>query len=261
MLDVAVPNLSGKTVVIVASIEARMGSTRLPGKVLADIAGKSCLDRVIDRLRLSKYLDDIILATTVLREDDVLEVWAKERGIPCYRGSSGDVLGRVVGAHLQMGSSIVVEITGDCPLTDVGLIDQGLEIYRDQSEPCVVSNCWAGNFPQGIDVQIFPLDALRWVNDNIDDLAVREHVSLYFYENQESFSVFHMKPSFPMSKGDQTLRLQLDYSEDLKLINLIYSHLEPSYPEGFGITEVLDFLNANPEYRLFNGSCIEKPVR
>ncbi|MCL9683568.1 cytidylyltransferase domain-containing protein [Legionella maioricensis] len=243
---------------VVASIEARMGSSRLPGKVLTDIGGVPALTRLIRRLRQCKALDDVVLATTTSSKDDELVAWAQTNNVPVFRGSEEDVLARVVGAHQMMGSDVVVEVTGDCPLLDSTVIDLGIETYF--ANDCdVVTNARVASYPQGADVQVFQLKALSDVATTVWDAAVREHVSLYFYENPDKYKIIHLIA--PQMWKAENLRLQLDYPEDLKFIRAVYSRLEPQYGDSFGIHEILNLLKQDPALREINAHCVEKAVR
>lgn len=244
---------------IVASIEARMGSSRFPGKMIADVNGKPSIVRVFDRLRACQYLDDIILATTIDPKDDALAKCAEDHGIACYRGSEDDVLQRVVDAQASMKSDIIVEVTGDCILLDIDVIDQGIRMFLE-NDCDVVSNASKTSYPQGADVQVFRFDDLKWVADNIQDPAVREHVSLYFYENPEKYRILHLMAPPRWSAPDQ--RTQLDYFEDLDFIKRVYTELEPIYGStNFGAREILELLQKKPEIREINAYCVNKPVR
>ena len=239
-------------------MEARMGSSRLPGKVLARIGQKTVLERIFERLKACELLQGMVLATSTNSSDDVLEDFARRHGIPCFRGSEDDVLARVVGAHETMGSEVIVEVTGDCPLLDPSLIDQGIVTFL-HNHCDVVTNCRVPSYPQGVDVQVFRLTDLVKVRDSIQDLAVREHVSLYFYENPEKYRIIHLLAPHALRAPD--LRLQLDYSEDLQLIRVLYDKLEPVYGPCFGLSEILDLLKREPFLRKINVNCQEKPVR
>jgi spore coat polysaccharide biosynthesis protein SpsF len=243
---------------VVASIEARMGSSRLPGKMLMDVNGKAALARVVDRLRHATAIDDIVLATTVNTADDVLATWANAYGIAVHRGSEGDVLQRVVESHRLMESEIVVEVTGDCTLLDPEIIDLGVATFR--ANACdVVANVVKPSFPQGVDVQVFPLALLEAVECTVHDPAVREHVSLHFYENAELYRVLHLMAP-PRYRAPEH-RFQLDYPEDLAFIREVYRRLEPLHGDRFGTPEVLELLSARPELAAINAHCQEKPVR
>lgn len=243
---------------VVASIEARMSSSRLPGKVLTDVAGKPALTRLVERLKHAKLLDDIVLATSLDRSDDALEAWAAEQGVRCYRGSLNDVLDRVVRAHQMMQSEVIVEITGDCPLIDPAVIDLGIDTFF--SNDCdVVSNTARLSFPMGADVQVFRAADLTWVSENIRDPAVREHVSLYFYEHPDRYRIFHLRAPPQWQAPDY--RLQLDYPEDKQFIEEIYRRLEPNYGGAFGVPEIMELLRKSPELLDINRHCIEKETR
>lgn len=243
---------------VVASIEARMGSSRLPGKVLTDIAGAPALSRMVRRLRRCESLDGIILATSVNAADDVLAAWAEMEGIPVHRGSEEDVLARVVGAHQQASSDIIVEICGDCPLIDAEVIDIAVATFL-QNDADVVSNTARPGFPQGADAQVFRRVALEHVAERISDPAVREHVSLYFYENPAQYRIIHLAP--PPRWRSPDLRLQLDYPEDLAFIRALYGRLEPEYGDAFGLDEILALLIREPDLAKINAHCVEKKVR
>ena len=243
---------------VVASIEARMTSSRLPGKVLMDIAGTPALTRLVARLRRCTTLDAIVLATTLNAADDVLADWAAQAGIEAFRGSEEDVLGRVVGAQRSCASEVVVEITGDCILTDPQIVDMGVKTFFE-NDCDVVSNARKRAYPMGINVQVFRLADLAHVAATVDDPAVREHVSLYFYEHPELYRIIHLLP--PPRWEDPECRTQLDYPEDLAFLNAVYERLEPVYGEGFGIEELMALLAAEPALREINRHCAERSPR
>lgn len=243
---------------VIASIEARMGSSRLPGKVLLDIYGQPALTRLVRRLKRCRNLDGIILATSIASADDVLEDWAKSVGIPCHRGSEDDVLQRVVRAQRGMHSDVVVEVTGDSVLVDPEIIDLGIETYM--ANDCdVVSNTWKPSFPMGVDVQVFGFRALEEVERTIFDPPVREHVSLYFYEHPERYRVVHLVA--PSRWRAPKHRFQLDYPEDLQFIKEVYRRLDPEFGDEFGVDEVMTLLRTAPELVEINIACEEKPLR
>jgi spore coat polysaccharide biosynthesis protein SpsF len=243
---------------VVASIEARMGSSRLPGKVLADVGGVPAIERVVRRLELCRRLDDIVLATSTAAADDALEAWARSRGVAVFRGSEDDVLDRVVSAQRSMRSDVVVEVTGDCTLLDFEVVDFGIEMFF--ANACdVVTNARVPSWPQGADVQVFRLEDLAHVASSIFDPAVREHVSLYFYENPERYRIIHLLAPPSLQAPEQ--RLQLDYPEDLRFIREVYARLEPKLGDRFGVREILSLLRSNPELAAINADCVEKPVR
>jgi len=235
-----------------------MGSSRFPGKVLADICGQPALTRLVRRLRRCRRLDGIVLATTVSPSDDALEHWAAAEGLDVYRGSEEDVLLRVVEAQREMQSEIVVEVTGDCILLDPMVIDMGIETFLE-NDCDVVSNTRKASYPMGIDVQVFRLQDLEVVEREISDPAVREHVSLYFYEHPERYRIVHLIA--PDGCHGPDYRFQLDYLEDQRFITEVYRRLEPRYGDAFGVDEVMTLLRAEPQLVEINRHLSEKALR
>jgi len=244
---------------VVVIIEARMGSSRLPGKVLKDVNGRPALERLIARLKFCKKVDEIVVATTTSEKDDALVAWATQNNVSYFRGSEDDVLKRVADASQEYNADLIVEITGDCILTDPGVIDQAVQTFLVNS--CdVVTNCGEYlSYPMGVYAQVFRASDLVWVSDNISDLAVREHVSLYFYENPDTYKIFNLVA--PAEVAFKDWRLQLDYQEDLDLLNEIYKRLEPPYGDNFGLSEICSMLKDNLHLLDINSHCIEKSAR
>lgn len=235
-----------------------MGSSRLPGKMTIDIAGKSTLIRVIERLNQAKRLDGIVLATSTNSADDVLADIAKAHGVSVFRGSEEDVLNRVCKAHNMMESDIVVEICGDCPLIDPEIIDQAVGAYMANKTDLVAVGT-KQSFPQGTEVQVFSAASLADADANANDPAHREHVTLYFHENSDKFDIFHLMA--PKSLQAPELRLQLDYPQDLELISKIYRHLEPSLKQTFRTEDILSLIKQYPDLADINSDCEERAVR
>jgi spore coat polysaccharide biosynthesis protein SpsF len=228
---------------VVASIEARMNSSRLPGKVLADICGKPALTRLLNRLSLCQSIDDIILATTTSGKDDVLVEWAESEGISFFRGSESDVLSRVVKANRKMNTDIIVEICGDMTLLDPHVIDNAVELFL--AEECdVVTTTLTPSFPVGIDAVVFPYASLKWVDENIRDPLVREHVSLHFFNHPEKYKAINLEA--PEKYHFPDYRCVLDYEEDLHFIREVYARLEPDFGDAFGLHEIIDLLKKEP---------------
>ncbi len=235
-----------------------MGSSRLPGKVLFDVAGRPALEWVVRRLQQAKRVDEVVVATSVDPLDDVLEQWCGSMGLAVHRGSENDVLGRVVDAHRMMKSDVIVEVTGDCTVLDPELIDTGVVTFLE-NDCDVVSNTWKPSWPNGINVQVFRFADLEEVARTIDDPPVREHVSLYFYEHPERYRVFHLFA--PARCWGPEYRLSIDYPEDHRLISEIYGRLLPRYGERFGAEEVIALLHAEPELWEINRHRVQKSAR
>ena len=236
-----------------------MGSSRFPGKMLADLRGKPVIERLVDRLRQCELLDDIILATTVEPQDDALVAWAAAHGVACFRGSEHDVLGRVVGAQRTAHSDVVVEITGDCVATDPDIVDIAVATYL--ANDCdFVTNCSKPFSPSGMYAQIFSLSALLDVADKVTDPAVREHVSLYFYEHPEAYRTIHLA-SPPRWDLPSHCRIYLDYPEDLTFLSEIYARLEPQLGDRFHCEDIVKVLRDEPTLMEINRHCRDVSVR
>lgn len=243
---------------VVASVEARMSSSRLPGKMLMDIAGKPLVLHVLDRLSYAKEVDDIVLATTNNSADDLLAETAYKVGYKVFRGDEDDVLQRVVDAHSYMSSDIIVEICGDCPLIDPSIVDLAVNIYKKNTCDVVCTGVHQ-SYPQGTEVQVFAFDALKKVAETVNDAVVREHVSLYFYENSDKYKIHHL--TAPQDLQSPELRLQVDYKEDLHLIQELHKKIRSQAGKILGIREVLACIKKYPELADINKHCEERTTR
>jgi spore coat polysaccharide biosynthesis protein SpsF len=228
---------------VIASIEARMGSTRLPGKVLADIVGKPALSRLLERLRLCQSIDDIVLATTTNPLDEQLIEWAESEGLEYYCGSEDNVLDRVVCAHEKMGSDIIVEICGDMILLDPEVVDLGVDTFL-HNKCDVVTTTGKKSYPEGVDVVVFQLSDLQWINQNTASVEHQEHVSLYFFENDFKYTILNLMA--PRCFQLPHWRLLLDYPEDLEAIREIYSALIKQLGPTFSLEHIVDYVKKSP---------------
>ena len=234
----------------VATIEARMTSTRLPGKILSPILGQPMLERLIERLRRARRLDDIWVATTDNATDDPTEELARRLGTGCFRGSELDVLDRVLKTAHAAAAEVIVEITGDCPLIDPIVVDRLVETYL-ANQYDFVSNVLHRTYPVGLDTRIFSTAVLERVASLTDDPVDHEHVSLYIYEHPELFSLHNEESGLPDAEEVGKMRLTVDTPEDLALIQAIYEELYPSKPD-FTLPDILDLLNRRPELLALN---------
>lgn len=231
-----------------AIVEARMGSTRLPGKTLLPIAGQPAIKMLIERLRMSERIDTIILATTVNPEDDAIEQFCSKNQVVCFRGSSDDVLGRVYTAAKLHGTEVVVEVTGDCPLLDPWLIDECIDIFL-KSDFDYLSNFLVQSYPPGIDVQIFTYGALERMHLMARDPKFREHVTLYILKHPEEFKMHNI--SAPPELYYPDWHLELDEPKDYELIKKIYEALYPDN-SSFTTLAIIALLKAHPEWLEIN---------
>jgi spore coat polysaccharide biosynthesis protein SpsF len=241
---------------IIATIEARMTSSRLPGKVLKPILGRPTLELLIDRLRLARSLNDVVVATTTNPADDAIEALARTLGAGCYRGSENDVLDRVLKTAKSVNAGVIVEITGDCPLIDPGVVDQLVACYL-ASKFDYVANTLYRTFPRGLDTQVFSTSTLEEVSRLTQDPADREHVSLYIYRHPERFSLHNVKSGLPEKHWQH--RLTVDTPEDFALIETIFERLYPQNP-AFTLHDVINLLEREPELTEINREVRQKAL-
>ena len=235
-----------------------MGSSRLPGKMLADLGGVSTLALLLRRVRQATSLDDVIVATTENSADDALAAAAEAEGARVFRGSEDDVLARVVGAQRMMNSDLIVELNGDCPLIDPAIIDRAVARYNEGNCDLVTTTA-RQTYPPGMDVQVFSRAAIEWVEENIDDPAVREHVSLYFYEHPERYRIANLDA--PDDLSDPELRLLLDYDQDLQVLRAVHGGLTAAHGDAYRLADILSWLDANASVREINRNCVERAAR
>ncbi|MFH2135419.1 MAG: glycosyltransferase family protein [Pseudomonadota bacterium] len=239
---------------IIATIEARMTSSRLPGKVLMQAAGKPMLEHLVERLRAVPSLDGVVLATTVNATDDELEDFSKKVGIVCYRGSEQDVMARVIGAAETAGADIVVEITGDCPIIDPQIVEQTIAMFKAHQAD-YVSNAHIRSYPDGMDVQVFHLSTLKRSMSMTEDMLDHEHVTLHIRNHPEIFSHVHLVA--PPEIHWPELGLTLDEPKDFELIKKVIEHFEPTNPL-FSCLDVVRLLRNKPEWVSINQAVVRK---
>jgi spore coat polysaccharide biosynthesis protein SpsF len=208
----------------VAIIQARTGSTRLPDKVFADIAGRPMLAYVIDRVRRATRIDEVIVATTALRRDDPIEEWGRSRGVGVFRGSEHDVLSRYTGAARTVGADVVVRITADCPLVDPGVIDSVVDALCEAGGAVdYASNVVDRTFPRGLDAEAMFRDVLERMERIARSSDAREHVTHVILREQPSLFVTR---SVTDAHDNSDLRWTVDEDADLEMIRAIYRELE-----------------------------------
>ena len=241
----------------VITIEARMRSTRLPGKVLLPVLGEPMLARMIERLRRVDRAHGIVVATTVHAADDPIVALAERLGVAVFRGSEEDVLERVLGAAEANGAELIVETTADCPLIDPAVIDQLIHTFETNPvDYC--ANVLTPTYPRGLDAQVFPTSVLADVAARTTDPADREHVSLYIYEHPERYRLLNVASGLPASVAD--LRLTVDTPDDFTLITRIYQALYPTNPR-FGLADILELIRREPELVGINQHVRQKATR
>ena len=238
---------------IVATIEARMTSSRLPGKVLMEAAGMPMLEILIKRLRKINKLHEIVLATTVNEADNVIIDLAKRLQVFYFRGSEEDVLSRVLGAAKKNRADIIVEITGDCPLVDPDIVAQAIKLYLTGKYD-YVSNVEPVTFPVGMDVQVFSTELLELADREGEMPEHREHVSWFIRKKPRRFR--HKNLTAPSHLYWSELGLTLDEHKDFLLLKNIVEHFHPNLY--FSCRQIIDYLKANPKLLELNKDVVRR---
>lgn len=237
---------------VVAIIQARMGSTRLPGKVMKDLCGKTVLAHDIERVRQSKYIDEIVIATTKFKEDDIILKEVSKNGAKVYRGSENDVLSRYYEAAKENKADVIVRITSDCPLIDPFIVDEVLNSNYD-----LVTNAGVypenRTYPRGLDVEVFSFDILKKSFQEAIEMYQREHVTPFIYENSKN--IYYYKNNIDYSK----YRWTLDTEEDYKLIEIIYKNLYKGKHD-FYVEDISKLFDDMPELFEINKNVQQKKL-
>ena len=241
---------------IIATVECRMTSSRLPGKVLMEAGGKPMLQILVERLKKVNQLNEIVLATTVNKTDDPIQKLAVELGIKFFRGSEEDVLSRVLGAARSVDSDIIVEITGDCPLVDPEITSQVIDMYL-KNKCDYASNLDPECYPVGFDTQVFSTELLALADKEGQKPEDREHVSWFIRKQPERFNKLHL-PAPPELYWPE-LGITLDEKDDYELIKNIYENLSPINPN-FSCLDVVRYLRKNFELLSINDQVKRKQV-
>lgn len=243
---------------VIAIIQARMGSSRLPGKVLKDIVGAPMLMREVVRVRRAQTIGQVVVATTdELGDDPVAEV-CRARGIPCFRGDPLDVLDRYYQAARLFGADTIVRLTGDCPLIDPQEIDRTVRAFFDAGVDFAANRLpppWKRTTPIGMDTEVVSYEGLARGWRDAESKHAREHVMPYFYEQEGRFSVLLVDHVPDLSR----YRLTVDTPEDLSLIRLIYNHFDGT--DEFSLDDVIDLLKEHPEWVDINAGVFHKSYR
>lgn len=229
-------------------VQARMGSSRLPGKVLKDIAGRPMLSYQMERLRRVKRAERIVVATTDQPADDAVERFCQKEKIACVRGSEHDVLARYRLAIERFPADVVVRITADCPLIDPAIVDEAIAAY----EPDYVSNMLETTYPYGMAVEVFSAQALREAHREAKDPAEREHVTPFIYRHPERYRL----RSLTMAPNLSHHRWTVDTPEDFELVSRLLKTLKPH----FTLQDVLAVLDEHPDWCAINAHVEQKAL-
>jgi spore coat polysaccharide biosynthesis protein SpsF len=239
----------------IAIVQARTSSTRLPAKVLKDVAGKTVLHHVIARCLLSRRLAGVMLATTEEEHDDPIAEFGRSMGIAVFRGSRDDVLDRYVQAASAACADPIIRITSDCPLIEPSIIDTVLECHDRTAAEFIYTD----GYPRGTgDVELVTFSALQraWHATRPDETYYREHVITYPWRNPGQFR--HHVVTAPSEIRSLDYRLCVDEEDDLQVIRQIFAHFAPRID--FSLAETLAFLGRHPEIAAINRHVVQKPA-
>lgn len=240
-------------------VQARVSSVRLPAKVLKELpfnSGITVLEQVIRRLKKSKNIDDIIIATTIDQEDDKIVSLAKRNNVKYFRGSKNDVLSRYYLAARDNNLDLVVRVTSDCPCVDPGIVDSIIEKYNELNID-YVSNSLKRTYPHGLDAEVFSFSALEKAYKNAQKNYEKEHVTPYIYENLDIFKVKQVES--PKELYGPDIRITIDTEEDYALLCVIFEYLY-SKNNFFDAKDIVGLFREKPWLKLINKKVAEKKI-
>lgn len=234
---------------VCAIIQARMGSTRLPGKVLMEVDGQPLVDYQIERVKKSEKIDKIIVATSILDQDDKIEEYCLKAGIPCFRGSQDNVLERYFECAEKYGAETVVRLTADCPLIDPAVIDATIELFEKNHADYAANTVppETSTFPDGMDVEVFSMNALKDAHLNCSDPRDREHVTFHFWKYSNPYKTVQLKNGIDLSG----YRMTVDYPEDFTVVEYVIRKLKQGEIPGT-MNEIIYIIDKNEEIRKLN---------
>jgi spore coat polysaccharide biosynthesis protein SpsF len=239
---------------IIAIIQAHMGSTRLPGKVLRDLGGRTMLARVVRRAQRASLLNEVTVACSTLPQDDVIVQECDALGIRWYRGSDSDVLDRFHGAASAFESEAVVRITSDCPLIEPEIVDQVIDAFL-RSDADYASNTIDRSYPRGLDTEVFKKSCLDRAWKEGHEAHHRVHVTPYLYEMPKLFKNVQVRGETDLSD----LRWTVDTKEDYDFASAVFSHF--GNRDDFAWRDVLTLLEAQPQLSAINQHIQQKALR
>lgn len=241
---------------VVAIVQARMTSTRLPGKVLREVLGRPLLGYQLERLRRCRSVDEVVVATTANRTDDPVVAFAEAEGHRVWRGSEEDVLSRMYEAACLASADVVVRLTADCPLIDPGVVDRVVgKLIDGWPEVDYVSNAVPRSFPAGLDVEAMRMEALAAAHAEALARQEREHVTPFIYNHPERFQCLSVEHRPSLAEH----RWTVDHPEDFELVRRIIEALYPTKPD-FDYRDVLGLLERHPDWRHLNAHVYKRPA-
>ncbi|GAF65680.1 acylneuraminate cytidylyltransferase [Bacillus sp. TS-2] len=238
---------------LIIIIQARVGSSRLPGKVLMPLGNTTVLDYVVSRCKKIKFAKKVIVATSTLSQDQQIEDWCMENEVPCFRGSEKDVLDRYYSCANEYSPDYVMRVTSDCPFVDFHLANEIVDKMLENPSDYIKVN---GDLPRGLVVELFSFQALAYIHRNGKQLRHREHVTYYGYEYSDEFNYTNFLVNESMNHPQ--LRITLDTKEDYLLLTNIASHFSDN--KWIPSTEIIEYLLKHPDVARLNAHIEQKPV-
>jgi spore coat polysaccharide biosynthesis protein SpsF len=236
---------------VVIVVQARMASSRLPGKVLMPVLGKSILALMIERLQMIQHTATIVIATSINKEDDVIDNEAQLINIPCYRGDLNNLLDRHYQAALLFDADVVIKIPSDCPLIDPRIIDHVLAwFFEHKGQYDFVSNLHPATYPDGNDVEIMTMPCLKQTWENADKPLELEHTTPYIWENPQLFSIGNVSWETGLDYS-MSHRFTIDYREDYLFIKRVFEELYPAN-KSFSCDDIINLLDRKPDIYQIN---------
>ena len=237
-------------------VQARLGSTRLPGKIFKPVLNKPLLSYQIERLGRVTSVQGIVIATTTNVQDQPIVDYCNHNGLHCISGSEDDVLSRYIAACDVFGLDVVVRVTSDCPLIDPDLIEKGVRHFLEAYETLdYLSICHNRSYPIGMDFEIMRVDALKKAYFEAQTSVEKEHVTPYIWKRPELFRLANMQQSL----DESSYRLTVDTQEDYLLIQNILESLYPKNPE-FTLKDVMSLLEKHPDWAKSNAHVVHKHI-
>ncbi|MFD2654518.1 cytidylyltransferase domain-containing protein [Gracilibacillus thailandensis] len=238
---------------IVAIIQARMGSTRLPGKVLRTVLGKPLIKYQVDRIRHASYMDEIVIATTDNRKDDVIVEFCRSEKLHYIRGSEKDVLSRFHQAAEETEADVIVRLTADCPVIDAQTIDHVIKAFVTSEHADYAANVLERTYPRGYDIEVFTRQTLAKLNKIACRNSDREHVTTYIRDHPDQFDIVNVLHHTDYSN----YRLTVDTVEDFQLIEKIIQSFEPKKPY-YMLEDIIKLLEHHPDWLTINANIKQK---
>ena len=236
---------------ILTVVQARMGSSRLPGKVLLPLAGQPLLVRMVERVRRAQLAGTVVVATTPDAADDAIAALCAAHGLECFRGDALDLLDRHYQAARHYGADVVLKIPSDCPLIDPAVIDEVVGYYLHFADRYdFVSNLHPATFPDGNDVEVMPIEALETAWREARRPLEREHTTPFFWENPARFRLGNVAWDAGLDYS-MTHRWTIDYPEDYDFIKAVYEALYPRNPT-FGLPDIVALFEKRPDIAQLN---------